>query len=207
MNFTAAEMFTHLITHIPENLVSSEVIAVIKKLNEKFPAELIRGGLFECPLTVKNPVSDLSLIINDRAGMEIIAGNTEGISIDTSLAESPVWRQIRLFCEMWSLPEGLLYKNTSKLWLEFDLDSMRKKVPLPGVFFSICPSEEKVGGIYQGGRYNWILEGLECLRGKPLKKEIKDKFISCLDAFPDNGGIGICGTYVIPPCGCGEGCG
>jgi hypothetical protein len=199
MNFTVNEMFKIILPHIPENLVSSEVIAVIKNLNEKFPAELIAGGLFECPLGVKDRVSDLSLGLNGRSGREILAGQKEGIEIDTSLLKSPVWRQIRSFCEMWSLTEGLFYKNTSNLWLEFDLDSLHKKIPLPGVFFNVSASEGKGVSICKAGKYDWIIEGLECLRGKPLKKEIKNKFIYCLDAFPYDGRLAFAALMLSRP--------
>ncbi len=192
MNFTFNEVFKYIIPHISENLVSSEVIALITKLNEKFPADLISIGHFECPLGINEPVADFSFVLNGWTGREILAGSKDRVSkdrvsIDTSLFKSSVWRQLRCFCQMWSLPEGLLYKNTSNLWLEFDLKSIRKKTPVPGVFFRTSNSVVNECSLLNGGIYNWIIEGLECLRGKPLKKDIKDKFIYCLNACPDNG--------------------
>jgi len=189
MGHTVNEIFEQVIPYIPEKLISRDVIAVITGMNEKFPAQLISGGLFECPLSESNPVSDLSLIIDGQAGREIIAGKADGISIHSSLYKSPAWGRIQHFCKIWSQPEGLLHEKASKLWLEFDLDSMRKKAPVPGVFFGVCPSEEKGAGIHDRGKYDWIMKALESLKGKQLKKEIKDKLVYCLDSFPDCGGL------------------
>jgi len=184
MKYTAEEMFERVIPHISECLVSSEVIAIFRELFEKFPEKLTDDGLFECPLGTDDAVSDLSLFVNDK-GREIIAGKREGAEIEESLLTSQVWKRIRSFCEKWFLRE--IYQNKGGMWLEFDLESLRKAVPLPGIFFNGRISADKDLLSHKLNRYKSLINGLEYLKGRPLKREIKDNLIYCLDAFSDNG--------------------
>ncbi|MGV8121461.1 MAG: hypothetical protein AB2L14_17005 [Candidatus Xenobiia bacterium LiM19] len=157
MKSTAEEMFAGVIPHISEYLVSSEVISLFKELFEKFPEKLTDDVLFECPLGMDDAVSDLSLFVNDRV-REIIAGKREGAEIEESLLRSQAWKRIRSFCEKWFLRE--IYQNKGGMWLEFDLESLRKATPLPGIFFNGRISAEKDLLSHKLNRYKCLINKL-----------------------------------------------
>jgi hypothetical protein len=182
MKSTINELFEKVISSMPERLVSSEVMSLFKELNERFPEKLTDNVLFECPLGTDNPVSDLSFSVSD-GGREIIAGKKKGAEIEESLFKSPEWKRIRSFCEKRFLQET--YDDIGSMFLEFDLESLRKDICIPGIFFNTHISPKKDVSCHKVNTYQWIIEGLECLKGRALNKEIKDTLIFCLDALPD----------------------
>ncbi|MHC9540773.1 MAG: hypothetical protein AB9903_14810 [Vulcanimicrobiota bacterium] len=179
---TVNEVFERVISYMPENLVSPDVVSLFKQLNEKFPEKLTDNVLFECPLGTGDPVSDLSFSVSEP-GREIIAGKVKGVEIAESLFTSQIWNRIRSFCEKRFLSE--MYYDIGSMFLEFDLESLRKDILTPGVFLNTHISAERDLSCQKMNRYTWIIEGLECLRGRPLEKEIKDNLVYCLDALPD----------------------
>lgn len=196
MTSTINEIFEEVIPYMPETLVSKEVISLFKKLSERFPEGLATGALFECPMGIAAPLSDISIPVTPK-GREIIAGRIEGVEIDKSLLKSPVWKRIHSFCEKWLNQED--YKNTGKLWLEFDLESLQEEIPIPGVFIIAQISPEKDLSSHKLDRYKWLIEGLECIRGRPLEKEIRDNLIFCLDAIPTWGSLDFAGLMLSRP--------
>jgi hypothetical protein len=196
MKFKANALFEEVIPHMPEKLVSPEVMSLFKKLLEKFPEELTSDGLFECPLGTDNPLSDLSLFVNET-GREIIAGTREGAELEQSLLRSPVWKRIRSFCAKWFFQE--ICQNKGTMWLEFDRESLRKEIPLPGIFFNARISQERDFSSHRVNACTCIIEGLECLRGRPLKKEIRENLIHCLGALPDKGSLDFAALMLSRP--------
>jgi len=182
MKSTVNEIFDSVIPHMPQDLVSRKVISLFKKLNGRFPEKLTDNVLFECPLGTDAAVSDLSYSVSD-GGREIIAGKIKGTGIEASLFKSQIWRRIRSFCEKRFLRE--MYYDIGSMFLEFDLESLRKGIVIPGIFLNTHVSAERDSLCQKSSRYGWIIEGLECLKGKSIEKEIKDNLIYCLDALPD----------------------
>lgn len=182
MRLTLNEAFDKITPHMPEKLVSPEVISRFRILNEKFPETITDNVLFECPLGMDKPVSDLSYSV-DEPGREIIAGKREGDEIEESLMESPLWMRIRSFCEQRFLRED--YRDIGSMFLEFDLESLDEGIPVPGIFFNTHKAREAALSAPGENWHTWIIEALECLRGRPLENGIRDTLIFCLDALPD----------------------
>jgi hypothetical protein len=186
MNLTMNGIFDELRPHIPNSLVSPEVIAGIRELNGKLPAALTTTGGFECHLGTREGAADWQLcIFRSSAGREIAAGTLPQTDIDASLFADPLWQQVRRFSGTWADPFSILHEKIEKMWLEFDRDTMKKTIPVPGICFST--QEASDGSVITTGnsaRYAWVIDALELLQGKPLRKEIARKLRMCFDALP-----------------------
>jgi hypothetical protein len=193
MQSSVNEIFDRTAPHMPESLISREVMSIFKELNDRFPVSITDNEIFECPLGTDDPLSDLSLSVS-AAGREIIAGIREGPGMDRSLLKSRIWKRIRSFCKRWCLQESS--GNTGAMGLEFDLQSLGRRIPVPGVFIYGHVPEGKEFSCHRSDRYRWIIEGLECLKGRPLKREISDNLIHCLDAIPDEGAMDYAGLML-----------
>jgi hypothetical protein len=181
--YTINEIFKELIPYIPGELVSSEIIERIKTLNQKLPAPLTTAGGFECRLGKNEPSADWQICINlSDYGREVLADKTDKGKLDDTLFNTIQWQHIRKFASYWSDPVSSLYKRTNNIWLEFDLESLEKKVPVPGLFFNIIP---ETGDFSKEDIYDCIIDGLTCLRGKSLRKKIRDNLRLCLHALPE----------------------
>lgn len=190
MNFTMNGIFDELRPHIPGALVSPEVIAAMRELNEKLPAALSTSGGLECYLGTRDAIADWQLcLFGDGIGREIVAGRLPLADIDSSLFGDPAWRQVRNFSQHWADPSSLLNQKVECLWLEFDCADARGSVPAPGIFFSTydIPGESSGGNTpkNQGERYAWVINAFELLQGAPLRKEMSRKLCSCFDALPE----------------------
>ncbi|MEQ8167562.1 MAG: hypothetical protein ABRQ38_01585 [Candidatus Eremiobacterota bacterium] len=181
--YTVNEIFKELIPYIPGELVSSEIIDTIKTLNQKLPASLTTAGGFECRLGKNEPSADWQICINlSDYGREVLADNIDKGKLDDSLFYTSEWQHIRKFASYWSDPASPLYNRTNNIWLEFDLERLKEKIPVPGLFFNIRPeitepSKEDI--------YGCILDGLTCLGGKSLRKKIRDNLRFCLQTLPE----------------------
>jgi len=91
MESSINEIFDRIAPHMPESLISREVMSLFKEMNDKFPVSITDNELFECPLGTDGPLSDLSLSAS-AAGREIIAGIREGAGMDRSLLKSRIWK-------------------------------------------------------------------------------------------------------------------
>lgn len=181
--YTINEIFKELIPYIPGELVSSEIIERIKTLNQKLPASLTTAGGIECRLGKNETSADWQICINlSDYGREVLADKIDRGKLDDTLFDTVQWQHIRTFASYWSDPVSPVYKRTNNIWLEFDLESLKEKIPVPGLFFNIMPER---GDSSKEDIYDCIIDGLTCLRGKSLRKEIRDNLRFCLYALPE----------------------
>lgn len=180
-------MFAHILARIPNGLVSPAVKDLFKKLVRKLPKEFTRNGLFECPLDTAAPVSDLSFYIRaGNKGREILAGN------HPLFPNASEWHHIRSFAASWARPGHPFHQNISHMGIEFDLAGLERAVPVPGVFFN-------ANAVPGRKEYNWIADGLACLRGDALPKTMKARLTHCLEALPQHAGVAYAAVMLSRP--------
>lgn len=189
MIFSMNGIFGELCRHIPDVLVSPDIIHLIHGMNEKLPAALASRGIIECRLGAREGIADWQLCVERRvSGRDIAAGNVPQADIDQSLFAAPVWRHLRRFSQCWADISSDLHLKVDHLWLEFDRAAMSAGIPVPGVYFSVC---DKTAGISSENqkfhhivKYRWVIDALDLLQGSTLKKETSGNLLSCLEALP-----------------------
>jgi hypothetical protein len=192
MIFTMNGIFVELCPHIPDVLVSPDIVCSIHDLNGKIPAALSSRGIIECHLGISGRAADWQLCVEGKgSGRDIAAGNLPLADIDKSFFTDPSWRHLRRFSRTWADPSSHLYRKVDHIWLEFDHAAMSANIPVPGVYFSVGDAnaghslEEQ--NSHTNSAYRWLTEAIELLQGSPLKKETSKKLFSCLETLPGGG--------------------
>lgn len=196
MKSNTCEMFTGVLGQVSRSLVSTEVLDCFARFLARFNENILIEGLFECPLGVADPMSDLSLMIGER-GIRILAGNREEAGLDFCIFDSPEWKRIRTFCGEWISRD--MAGCQGKMWFEFDLESLRQKIPLPGVFFPAPSTRETAPLSAPTDGRRQLIAGLTHLRGKPLEPVLEENLHRCLDAVPQRGNMDFAAIMLSRP--------
>ncbi len=193
MIFSMNGIFGEMRPHIPDVLVSPDIVCSIHGLNGKIPAALSSRGIIECHLGIPGGTADWQLCVErSGSGRDIAAGNLPLADIDESFFTHPSWRNLRRFSQRWADPSSVLYRKVDHLWLEFDHASMIAGIPVPGVYFSVGDTTDdsfENTNSHNGSAYGWLSEAVELLQGSVLNKETYGKLISCLDALPGDAAL------------------
>ena len=194
MIFSMNGIFGELRPHIPDVLVSPDIVCSIHGLNGRIPAALASRGIIECHLGNHKGIADWQLCVEKRgSGRDIAAGNLPLADIDESFFTDPSWRHLRRFSQRWADPSSVLYRKVDHLWMEFDHASMSAGIPVPGVYFSVGDTNADHSvenpNSHNGSAYGWLPEAIEFLQGSPLKIETYGKLIFCLDALPGDAAL------------------
>lgn len=120
----------------PAALVGDAARTEIAALSRALQAELIHNPLiFECPLGIPDAVADFSIAVrgNDERPprLPLLSEHPESHALLTQ----PSWQRIVGFVQTWAQSWSAGHRGLRELWLEFDLPSPQRDIPVPNLFF------------------------------------------------------------------------
>jgi len=120
------------------SLVSAECFTDVGQAVRGVPSALTRYFGFECPLGTTHPVADFYLRVSELGERGILAGASAEHRLPERLSGSPVWQQLRRFCEAWVDPGSPMAAELRQIWLEFDVSATCVvDAAVPSVFIMI----------------------------------------------------------------------
>ena len=152
-------------------LVSSAAFSDIRAIARELPPA--RGVCFEWRLGEAAATADFSVCLD--GALNTLAERSASAKPKEMIVTSPPWQHLRAFCVGWS--DSALVRQTSNIWLEFDISGQSVPILKPSVFFGMNRIKD---------RQRVAEAGLALLRGGPLPTQLARTLSVCFSALPTN---------------------
>jgi len=144
-------------------------------IGKHFPSLMSMGAAFETRLSNPNPQLDLFFAI-EKKNRSVLNSLHQGSGLDPDLFTHPVWQQIRVLFNAWTVSGSDLDSFVNQVFLEFDLDGMSPEIPVPAVFMQISDRfylkdpDHPQNGFKDADnlKTEWIFEALSTLKNSPI---------------------------------------
>ncbi|MFM7365930.1 MAG: hypothetical protein ACKO11_15830 [Cuspidothrix sp.] len=178
MNYSLQDYLRLVLPYVSDVLVSPRQLTCIEHLTKLLPP--LSATLLECRLGSDQPQVDLS-----------VGWQRMKVPISEALLSYPFWQQLESFCQNWTTVNSLTYNTVEDIWLEFDLDGETDGLMIPCWFFSLQSREFKDRKIEDLSKLGELIFWLHNL---PMNERRKALIWQCINALPDNVGIGQIGA-------------
>jgi hypothetical protein len=170
--------------HAPSELVPGSAWARFASLPALLPQALTVAGL-ECRLEGGEAPVDLAVCISAKdGGRETLARHLRDPEVAAAWRNAG-WSLALDFFERWSNPGSALFDRVPFVWMEFDLDEVSSKRPVPIVFIGLATDGSAEA---RCGDCDGVIEtGLQALRGRSLPPRTRRTLRRCHDGLPTGG--------------------
>ncbi|MCI0626728.1 MAG: hypothetical protein L0387_34620 [Acidobacteria bacterium] len=174
---------------MPPILIPPDGFRNMRAVARCLPSSLTSGFGLECRLGGNLRRTDLLFCITKEGeGREVLAGCSDNVGLPAKLLTAPGWKRLRDFSRQWASPESLLWADVTDLWLEFDVEGMPPRIPVPNIFFCLremrMPAAEGEAKELAERIQAVVSAALPLLRGGGVTTDIARDLEICFKAVP-----------------------
>ncbi len=181
--FRASDYLLPIARAIPESLITRANLDAMLDIARHIPGAMTGFFGFECRLGETDAPADILFAVNHQE-LGVLAGTRPGLDLPDAFWQVPVWNQARAFCAETQNTASPLYEKADNLWLEFDLDTSARDVPVFSAFFG----SYKITAAQNGDtaqHLTWFTDyALPLLYGQGLSPKMQTRVLECIQALP-----------------------